>query len=126
MLRANGKVYLIVKDETLKPVKKNLRIAVGSSVEGPFGPAGEPFSPDWVEGPSAIRIGDEYIVYFDCYTKGHYGAMKSSDLQHWEDITDQLSFPAGVRHGTVLRVAKSVVDALAGAGARASLVTVRP
>ena len=29
MLRVGGKYYLIVKDETLKPVKKNLRLAVG-------------------------------------------------------------------------------------------------
>ena len=37
MLQAGAKYYLIVKDETLKPVKKNLRIAVGTSPEGPFG-----------------------------------------------------------------------------------------
>ena len=60
---ANG--YLIVKDETLKPVKKNLRIAVGDSPEGPFGPASAPFTPSWAEGPTAIRIGDDYVVYFD-------------------------------------------------------------
>ena len=34
MLHAEGKYYLIVKDETLKPVKKNLRIAVGSQPRG--------------------------------------------------------------------------------------------
>ncbi len=37
MLHAESKHYLIVKDETLKPVKKNLRLAVGDSPEGPFG-----------------------------------------------------------------------------------------
>ena len=113
LLRApDGTYYLIVKDETLKPVKKNLRIAVGDRPEGPFGPASAPITPSWVEGPSAIRIGDEYVVYFDCYTNGHYGAARSRNLKEWEDITSQVSFPPGTRHGTVLRVPKSVVDKL--------------
>jgi hypothetical protein len=112
MLCANSKYYLIVKDETLKPVKKNLRIAVGASPEGPFGPASAPFTPSWVEGPSAIRIEDRYVVYFDCYTKGHYGAVRSRNLTDWEDVTSRLRFPKGARHGTVLQVPTSVVDRL--------------
>ena len=115
MLHAEGKYYLIVKDETLKPVKKNLRIAVGDSPEGPFGLASAPFTSSWVEGPSAIRIGDDYVVYFDCYTKGHYGAARSRNLKDWEDITSRVSFPQGTLHGTVLRVPKSIVDKLSEA-----------
>lgn len=115
MLRANEKCYLIVKDETLKPVKKNLRIAVGTSPEGPFDDISAPFTPSWVEGPSAIRIGDDYVVYFDCYTQHRYGAMRSRNLKDWEDITSQISFPKGVRHGTVLQVPKLVVDKLSEA-----------
>jgi hypothetical protein len=110
ILHANGKYCLIVKDETLKPVKKNLRIAMGISPAGPFGEVSAPFTPSWVEGPSAIRIGDDYLVYFDCYTKGHYGAVRSRNLKDWEDITPRLAFPKGARHGTVLQVPKSVVD----------------
>jgi hypothetical protein len=102
-------------DETLKPVKKNLRFAVGDSPEGPFGPASAPFTPSWVEGPSAIRIGDEYIVFFDCYQDHHYGAVRSRNLKEWEDVTSRLTFPKGARHGTVLRVPKSVVDGLSEA-----------
>ena len=115
MLHANGKYYLIVKDETLKPVKKNLRIAVGDSPDGPFGAASAPFTPSWVEGPTAIRIGDDYVVYFDCYTKGCYGAVRSRNLKDWEDVTSRLTFPKGARHGTVLQVPKSVADRLSEA-----------
>ena len=110
MLRVGAKYYLIVKDETLKPVKKNLRLAVGSSPEGPFGEASAPFTPSWVEGPSALRVGDDYLVYFDCYTKGRYGAVRSRNLKDWEDVTSQVVFPKGARHGTVLQVPKSVVE----------------
>ena len=112
MLHAGTKFHLIVKDETKKPVKKNLRMAVGTSPEGPFGEVSAPFTPSWVEGPSAIRIGDQYVVYFDCYTKDRYGAVRSRNLKDWEDITAQLDFPKGAHHGTVLRVPKSVVNRL--------------
>src|SRR5439155_21731996 len=48
------KLYLIVKDETLKPVvKKHLRLAPAESVIGPFGELSPPFTPSWVEGPTA-------------------------------------------------------------------------
>jgi hypothetical protein len=112
MLHAEGKFHLIVKDETPKPVRKNLRVAEGDSPVGPFGAASAPFTTNWVEGPTAIRVGDDYIVYFDCYTNGHYGAVRSRNLKDWEDITARISFPKGARHGTVLRVPQSVVDVL--------------
>ena len=57
-----------------------------------------------------MRIGDDYIVYFDCYTKGHCGAVRSRNLKDWENVTSRLLFPRGARHGTVLQVPKSVVD----------------
>ena len=112
LLAARGKFHLIFKDETLKPVKKHLRIAVADHPEGPFGPPGPPFTPPWVEGPTTLQIGDDYVVYFDCYRAQHYGAMRSRDLVHWEDITDRISMPRGARHGTTLPVPGSVIAAL--------------
>ncbi len=111
LLAANGKFHLIIKDETKNPVKKNLRIAESLQPEGPFGPAGEPIGTNWVEGPSAIQAGDGYLIYFDHYVSPrYYGAVKSSDLQHWQDISPQVSFPPGIRHGTVLKVPQSVIQ----------------
>lgn len=110
LLQAKGKFHLIVKDETKTPVKKHLRIATGDRPEGPFSKAGPPFTGDWVEGPSAVQIGEEFFVYFDHYARPqYYGAAKSRDLEHWEDVSKQVSFPPGTRHGTVLRVPESVV-----------------
>jgi hypothetical protein len=58
-----------------------------------------------VEGPSAIKINGEYLVYFDHYTAPqYYGAVRSKDLSHWEDCSKEISFPKGQRHGTVLRI----------------------
>lgn len=113
MLATGGKYYLVLKDETKNPVKKNLRIAVGDSAEGPFGPAGPPISTNWVEGPSAIEIDGKYYIYFDHYAQPqYYGAIESTDMKAWQDISPALTFPKGIRHGTVLMVPESIVRQL--------------
>lgn len=114
ILKGADKHYLIVKDETKNPVaKKNLRIASADNVMGPYTNMSDPFTISWVEGPSAIRIGDEYFVYFDHYTRPqYYGAVKSKDLKTWEDVSKQMRFPAGARHGTVFAVSEDVLAKL--------------
>jgi hypothetical protein len=112
MIKAGGKYYLVFKDETLKPVKKHLRIAVGDSAEGPFRDLSEPFTPSWVEGPTVLTTGDRYLVYYDMYTARTYGAMRSGDLKTWEDVSAQVSLPKGTRHGTAFTVSREVLTAL--------------
>jgi hypothetical protein len=111
-LRAGDRLYLILKDETLKPVRKHLRMAAAASLEGPFTDLSPPFTQSWVEGPTALRVGEDYVVYFDCYRDRHYGAVRSRDLKTWENITARLAFPAGARHGTVIAVPGNVVARL--------------
>ncbi|MFT3789136.1 MAG: glycoside hydrolase family 43 protein [Tepidisphaeraceae bacterium] len=112
---ASGKLKLIVKNETRNPAAKWLQIADAESPTGPFGPAGKPFTPPWVEGPTAIAIGDWNYAYYDAYTAGHFGAMRSKDCVTWEDITGQIKFPRGARHGTVLRVDRKLIESLEAA-----------
>ncbi len=112
MIPAGGKYYLIFKDETLKPVKKHLRVAVADSIEGPFKDPSEPFTPSWVEGPTVLNTDDQYLVYYDMYTARTYGAMRSRDLKKWEEVSAQLALPKGTRHGTVFAVSHDVLTAL--------------
>jgi hypothetical protein len=113
LFRAGGKFYLFFKDERKQPLKKNLRYAMADRPGGPFGQPSEPFTGDWVEGPSAIRIKDEYLVYFDHYAEPHYyGAVRSKDLQRWEDCSKEMSFPAGHRHGRVLKISSRIARRL--------------
>lgn len=115
LLAANGKFYLIFKDERKEPLKKQLRHATAERPDGPFGAPSEPFTGDWVEGPSAIKIGDTHLVYFDHYARPHYyGAVRSKDLVHWEDCSTEMSFPKDHRHGTVLRIANEIAQGLKG------------
>jgi beta-xylosidase len=116
MVKVEGKYILIVKDETKTPVKKNLRAATADTPEGPFSPAGEPFTISWVEGPSILRIGDEHLVYFDHYARPqYYGAVSTKDFKTWTDVSKEMSFTKGCRHGTIFQVPKAVADRLPGA-----------
>ncbi|MCY3024230.1 MAG: glycoside hydrolase family 43 protein, partial [Planctomycetota bacterium] len=114
MLRKVGDKYvLFFKDE--RPGKKALRMATAGDPEGPYGPPSEPFTGDWVEGPSSTDIDGECYVYFDHYAAPHYyGALKSADLVKWEDVSKKMSFPKDFRHGAVLRISDAVLERLTG------------
>jgi hypothetical protein len=112
LLSANGRFHLIVKDESRNPPKKHLRIASSDRIEGPFENLSPPFTRDWVEGPTALRIGEEYFVYYDAYRDRRYEAKRSRDLTTWEDVSSQISFPKGTRHGTAIAVPGSVIEKL--------------
>jgi acetyl esterase/lipase len=103
---------MFLKDETKVPVQKNLKIATSKNLEGPYTKASEPITGKyWAEGPTAIQINGEWIVYFDKYTQKKYGAVKQT-AKGWEDISEQVSFPQGTRHGTVIKVSADVIAAL--------------
>lgn len=102
----DGKRWIMVfKDEREQPLMKRLRLAFADSPAGPWRDVTEPFTHDWVEGPSAIKIGPEWWIYFDNYRKPqHYGAVRTRDWKSFEDVTAQVKFPEDHRHGTVVRI----------------------
>ncbi len=112
ILRAENRFYLIVKDETRNPAKKHLRLASSDNIQGPYENLGPVISPDWVEGPTAQKVGDDYLIYFDEYTRHRYGALRSRDLKNWESVSEKISFPNGTRHGTALQVPCEIVENL--------------
>jgi len=112
----DGKYIMFLKNETLKPQEeKNIRIATSTHLKGPYTPAGNPITDNWVEGPTAIETDKGWMVYYDKYTRHKMGAVRSTDLQNWEDISTQLSFPEGTRHGTVFKIEKALFEKLKAA-----------
>lgn len=116
--RDGDRYLLFYKDERIAPeAKKIILMATSDSAEGPWKAPAKPIIPhSWVEGPSAIRIGGRWIVYFDCYREHKYGAAASTDLKTWTEITDQLSVPPGTRHGTVFKADRTILTALQALG----------
>jgi hypothetical protein len=111
-IQQDGKRYVMfLKNETKYPVEKNLRVAFAKKLEGPYIAPSEPITGKyWAEGPTALKIGDKWYVYFDKYTSHAYGAVTSTDLKHWTDISDQVTFPKGIRHGTVFSISRQEFD----------------
>jgi hypothetical protein len=104
IFREGDQYLLVLKDETRHPPQKNLRIARATAAEGPYGPPSAPITGDyWAEGPTAAKFGEEWRVYFDKYTLNTFGAVATTDLSTWRDISGEIRFPDGARHGTVFR-----------------------
>jgi predicted neuraminidase len=105
---------MFVKDETFAPVtQKNIRMIRGRSPEGPWDSVSAPLTGNyWAEGPTAIKVGDEYRVYFDKHRLNAIGLVTSRDLKTWTDVSDQVVFPKDARHGCIVAVPREVITRL--------------
>ena len=113
LIREDGKYILFLKDETRYPPEKNIRIATSDELTKNYSKPSEPITGDyWAEGPSPVKLGKYWVVYFDKYRKHSMGAVRSVNLKEWEDISEQVSFPKGTRHGTVFPVSYAVFEKL--------------
>ena len=113
-IQKSGKEYsMFLKDETKNPAQKNIRIATSRNLTGGYSNPSQPITGKyWAEGPTVIKIGANWIVYFDKYTQQQYGAIESADLKTWKEVSDQLVMPKGIRHGTVFTVTRTELDKL--------------
>lgn len=61
---------------------------------------------DPVEGSGVFKLNDEeaYILMYDVYTKGRYQFTKSTDLEHFEIIDNEVTMDFHPRHGTVMPI----------------------
>ncbi len=108
-----NKFIMFLKDETRFPPQKNIRIAKSNNLTEGYGKPSMSITGNyWAEGPTAIKIGDQWIVYFDKYQDHKYGAVASANLLTWTDISDKISMPPGIRHGTVFTINRNELGAL--------------
>ncbi|MCA9189780.1 MAG: glycoside hydrolase family 43 protein [Pirellulaceae bacterium] len=113
LVQHDDQYVLITKNETRFPKPaKNLFVATSPRAEGPYQVRPQPFSPDWVEGPSVLRVGDRWLVHFDEYTRKHYSVLATNDFQTWEAPSEPLVYPQGMRHGTAFAVPGDVAEKL--------------
>ena len=114
VFKDGSRYAMIAKNETEKPeAAKNLFLTFADRLEGPWSKAGNPISgKKWAEGPSPIRIGEYWYIYFDRYRDHAWSALRSKNLVGWEEVSDRLKMPAGARHGTAFHAPRAVVDRL--------------
>ncbi len=108
-------LIMVVKNENSAPAEKNIRVTRTKDIRKGFPiEVSAPITGNyWAEGPAPLYVGDTLYVYFDMYRNGRYGTVRSTDHGHtWTDISDEVSFPKGIRHGTAFKVDESYLNTL--------------
>lgn len=98
--QASGKYMLFYKkdDNTGVPT---LFFRWGTSPTGPWGEEQGPIMPSTGdEGPSVVKVGDEYRVYTDPFESHFMYMFSSRDLKTWTRVVTDLR----MSHGTVTRI----------------------
>jgi hypothetical protein len=103
--------YVLIHKDNTRPMR-NMKISFGKTLIGPFTKSSEPFTENFTEGPSVVKVGNEWLIYYDSYRKGIYGCAKTSDFINFEDITTKVNIPKGHKHGTIVVVDKKFVEKL--------------
>ncbi len=113
LIEYEGGYYMCVKDERSEPLHRYLLNAKAPSLLGPYKTISEPFTASYTEGPSILKQGDEYLIYYDKYSKPQeMQVAKTKDFVTMEDVTPQTSFPDKYKHGSFIRVTEEEAEAL--------------
>ncbi len=113
--RAPKDYVLVLKDNT-RP-NRNLRVAFSDSPLGPFRDVSDTFTRQFTEGPTVIRKGNEWLIYYEAYREKVFGAVRTTDFRAFTDITSEISLPEGHKHGTIFKSDKRTLTALKKAAA---------
>lgn len=105
-----GNYVLVCKDNSRPNL--NLRVAFARSPLGPWKNMSDPFTPKFTEGPAALKVEADWLIYFDAYRQKIYGAVRTRDFKTFVDVTHEVSFPAGHKHGTAVKVPREILDGL--------------
>ncbi|MGD0341796.1 MAG: glycoside hydrolase family 43 protein [Bacteroidales bacterium] len=108
--RGKGDYVLIMKDNTRQ--NRNLRVGFSDKPLGPYTDISKTFTQMYTEGPSAVRIKNDWLIYFDAYREKKYGAVKTSDFKSFTDVSDEIILPVGHKHGTIFKADGKTVKTL--------------
>ncbi len=108
--RSVNDYVLVLKDNT-RP-NRNIKVAFSENPLGPYSTPSEPFTPNFTEGPTVVKVKDDYLIYYDQYRDKIYGAVKTKDFKTFTDITKEVSLPQEHKHGTIVQVKKKLIKQL--------------
>ena len=107
----DGERYVLINKDNSRP-NLNLRVAFAKTPLGPWENISAPCTQKFTEGPCALKVGDDWLIYFDAYREKIYGAVRTRDFINFTNITSQVSFPEGHKHGTAIQVPREILDGL--------------
>jgi len=113
IVKRKTKDYVLVLKDNTRP-ERDIKVAFASNAAGPYSNVSKPFSDNFTEGPSVVKLKKEWLIYYDSYRKKTYEAAVTSDFVTFKDATGSVTVPPGHKHGTIVTVKKRVVDRLIG------------
>lgn len=110
ILKDADRYVLLLKDNT-RP-QRNIRVAFGDTPLGPWRDISTNLTAKLTEGPCALKIGDDWLIYYESYNARHYTSMRTRDFKTFTDVTGEMTFPANLKHGTAFVATKKDLDYL--------------
>ena len=111
IVKRTVKDYLLVLKDNTRP-NRNLKVAFSENVLGPYTNVSDSFTAKLTEGPTVVKKANDWLIYFDAYGDKKYAALKTNDFKSFTDISSQISIPLGHKHGTIIKVKKSIINNL--------------
>lgn len=111
LVKREAKDYVLVLKDNTRP-ERNIKVAFADNPLGPWKNISKPFSDKFTEGPSVVRLKDEWLIYFDSYQKKIYEAMATKDFVQFENVTTSVKVPEEHKHGTIVSVKKKIIKRL--------------
>ncbi len=108
--RATKDYVLVLKDNT-RP-ERNIKVAFADNPLGPWKNISKPFSDKFTEGPSVVKLKNQWLIYFDSYQKKIYEAVATKDFVQFANVTTAVQIPTGHKHGTIVLVKRKVAHRL--------------
>ena len=106
--RGDQDYVLVLKDNTRPNL--NIKVAFGKTPLGPYSEISEPFTEKFTEGPTVVKVGSDWLIYYDDYRKKNYGAVRTKDFKTFEDISSAIKIPEGHKHGTIIKTKEEILN----------------
>ena len=107
----NGDRYALVFKDNTRPGSR-IHVAFSDNATGPWTDISEPFTEQNTEGPAVLKLGDDWVIYYDKYRAHQYGAVRTHDFRTFTNVTDEMTFPEGLKHGTAFPVTRKELNYL--------------
>ena len=108
--RTKKDYVLVLKDNTR--LERDIKVAFADNPLGPWKNVSKAFTDNFTEGPSVVKVKDDWLIYYDSYRKKIYEASATKDFIHFENVTSKTKVPEGHKHGTIVTVNRKIVRQL--------------
>ena len=108
--RAMNDYVLVLKDNTRQ--ERDIKCAFADNPLGPYTNVSKPFTDSYTEGPSVVKVKDDWLIYYDSYRKKIYELSVTKDFISFENSSGKVTIPEGHKHGTIFVVKKKILNDL--------------